>query len=25
MAAQPLTEADIENLTHFMAGLGAER
>jgi cytochrome c553 len=25
MAAQPLTEADIENLTHFMAGLGAAR
>jgi cytochrome c553 len=25
MAAQPLTEADIENLTHFMAGLGGER
>jgi cytochrome c553 len=25
MAAQPLTETDIENLTHFMAGLGAPR
>lgn len=25
MAAQPLTEADIENLAHFIASLGAER
>jgi cytochrome c553 len=25
MAAQPLTEADIENLAHFIAGLGSER
>jgi cytochrome c553 len=25
MAAQPLSEADIENLTHFMAGVGLER
>jgi cytochrome c553 len=25
MAAQPLTEADIENLAHFIAGLGAEQ
>ena len=25
MVAQPLTDADVENLTHFMAGLGSER
>ena len=25
MAAQPLSDADIENLVHFMAGLGLER
>jgi cytochrome c553 len=25
MAAQPLSEADIENLVHFIASLGAER
>jgi cytochrome c553 len=25
MVAQPLSDADVENLTHFMAGLGPER